>query len=129
MLKCIVNDFASDNAKLWNEQRQMIANYALDKILFPSMTKWIKERLGGKASEFVIAQCSKSLAQVIIDLLQKKQSEGEKQCSMCFLALLKPNSLRFQFNRRIQYSWHQMKLLNFPSPSPSLESGSGNGAV
>ncbi len=62
--KFICNDYSNEMAALWNEQRKQIALYATETIIFPQTVKWIKERLGNQASEFIASKCQQVMENV-----------------------------------------------------------------
>jgi transcription elongation factor SPT6 len=57
----IVNDYSSEYAELWNQERRDIAQLALKKYLFPAMSKWLKEHLILNAVQYVTGQCQMAL--------------------------------------------------------------------
>jgi transcription elongation factor SPT6 len=63
--KFICNDFSSDLAELWNDQRKKVAEFAAKEILFPQTVKWLKERLASQASDLIALKCQNSMEQKI----------------------------------------------------------------
>jgi transcription elongation factor SPT6 len=70
--KFICNDFSSEMAELWNEQRKLVVDTAARDILFPQTVKWLKERLATQASELVSIRCQNAMENVFSTNLENQ---------------------------------------------------------
>ncbi|KAJ1534980.1 Transcription elongation factor spt6, partial [Nowakowskiella sp. JEL0078] len=61
----ITNDFQSDLATCWNEERKIIADEAMHKFLLPTMEKWIKDSLHNNATKWVAEKCQLAMERKI----------------------------------------------------------------
>ena len=64
IVKHMTNDYVSEYAEKWNEERKKVAHYAAKNILFPHAVKWLKEKLALEASERLAEQCRVEMEQV-----------------------------------------------------------------
>jgi transcription elongation factor SPT6 len=61
--KFICNYYENELADQWNAERKLIAEKAAREIIFPQAVKWLKDRLGGSASDYISAKCFNSMLQ------------------------------------------------------------------
>ena len=61
LVKYICNDYVNELSGLWNAERKKIAEYAAKELLFPQTVKWMKERLGSAATDFIATKCQQVL--------------------------------------------------------------------
>ncbi|KAJ3086511.1 Transcription elongation factor spt6, partial [Quaeritorhiza haematococci] len=57
VMRYIANDYVNDFAARWNKERLEVARMAMEEVAFPAVVKWIKEKLGGEAAEWLREQC------------------------------------------------------------------------
>ena len=55
--KYICNDYVNELSELWNVERRKVAEYAARELLFPQAIKWLKERLGIMATDYIANRC------------------------------------------------------------------------
>jgi transcription elongation factor SPT6 len=58
----ICNDYINDNSEQWNAQRRLVAEYACYEVMFPQCVKWIKDRLGQSAMEYISMKCLNTMS-------------------------------------------------------------------
>ncbi|KAI9338069.1 SH2 domain-containing protein [Zopfochytrium polystomum] len=61
IVKNITNDYANEYAERWNDERGRLATKAAREIIFPQMSKWLKEKLASNAAEWLSEQCRLNL--------------------------------------------------------------------
>ncbi|KAJ3274382.1 Transcription elongation factor spt6 [Terramyces sp. JEL0728] len=61
IVKFICNDYSNELAQLWNAERKAIAVYAAKEILFPQTVKWLKEKMGNQACDYIAMKTQISL--------------------------------------------------------------------
>ena len=64
MIKNLCNDYVSEYAQAWNEERTKIAVYAAKEILFPHCVRWLKDKLKSAAADWVASRCQLALEKV-----------------------------------------------------------------
>ncbi|KAJ1562734.1 Transcription elongation factor spt6, partial [Cladochytrium tenue] len=57
LVKHITNDYTNEYAERWNEERKNVAMKAAKEILFPQVSKWLKEKLASDAADWLAEQC------------------------------------------------------------------------
>ncbi|KAJ3133972.1 Transcription elongation factor spt6 [Physocladia obscura] len=61
IVKNITNDYTSEIAERWNDERRRCAEKATKELIFPAVVKWFKEMMAAKATEWLIDDCRESL--------------------------------------------------------------------
>ena len=66
IIKHITNDYSNEFAEKWNAERKLVGERASREILFPQMSKWLKEKLASDAADWLAEQCRINLEYVCI---------------------------------------------------------------
>ncbi|KAJ3244632.1 Transcription elongation factor spt6 [Chytriomyces hyalinus] len=61
IVRNITNDFSSELAERWNDERRRCAEKATKEIIFPTVVKWFKETMAAKAAEVLMDECRAAL--------------------------------------------------------------------
>ena len=64
LVEAFASDSFSEMAKIWNEERALVVEEAIDKHLIPMGTKWIREYLREEVEDFLAKGCSELLYKV-----------------------------------------------------------------
>ncbi|ORY42146.1 hypothetical protein BCR33DRAFT_698681 [Rhizoclosmatium globosum] len=65
VVKNITNDFSSEMAERWNDERRRCAERATKEMVFPAVVKWFKEMMAAKATEVLVEECRAALERKI----------------------------------------------------------------